>query len=140
MQVKYRIIKVHPEEHSITVRYYTDVLTEDKLAQNFDTFGNIVRNPDGSPTHCRTDYFLNIFRVPAPTEEELDAFIKQCIPLEWFKMQEAIANSSIDTSMSNILHLVGVEKSTNTDVVEANTSPVQFVRTGNTETTNTGNT
>ena len=42
MEVKYRIIGVDTNEHSITVRYFTDKITEEMLSVEFDRKGNPV--------------------------------------------------------------------------------------------------
>lgn len=135
MQIKYRIIKIHPEDHSITVRYYTDVLTEDKLAVNYDTFGNIVRNQDGTPTNCRTDYYINVFKVPSPTPEEIDELAKRSAPVEWLNMQEFIANNSVDTSMTSLQPMINIEKEISQEDLER-IAPILFV-SSNTSTSNT---
>lgn len=110
MNIKYKIISVDPTEHTMIVRFYTDLLTEEKLAS--------VRNADGSPAevdedgnilHCRTDMNIAIWQVPAPSGEELDAYIKLHAPVQWFELQEKIHNPEIDTSMADIIAKVGQE-------------------------------
>ena len=108
MEVKYRIIKVDPEEHSIVVRYFTDKVTEELLSTEFDDNNNPVMNEEGFPTRCRTDYHLNIFQVPSPTQEEIIQIINLNAPTEWLNMQESILDPNIDTSLSNISDLVNV--------------------------------
>lgn len=121
MEVKYRIILVDPEEHSIVVRYFTDKVTEEMLATEFDTNGNPVLNESGYPTRCRTDYHINIFQVPSPSQEEIVKIINYNAPYDWLNMQEQINNPNVDTSLSSATDLVNV-----TGVVERPTGPVIF--------------
>jgi hypothetical protein len=110
MNIKYKIIKINTEDHSITVRYYTDKLTEEYLT-SFKTYeGKPIYNEDGSLKGCRTDYNLNIWQVPAPTEEELEKYIILNAPAAWLTLQEKILDPNTDTSMSGILTLLNIEK------------------------------
>lgn len=104
MKIKYRILNVDLNEHSIYVRYYTDIITEDSLATEFDENNN-VRYKDGFPTRCRTDYHLNIWQIPSPSEEELKTLIMSSAPINWFMLQESIKNEEIDTSLSSAINL-----------------------------------
>lgn len=106
MKVNYRILRVIPEEHSIIVRYFTDIITEDFLAVDKNN-GTIERTPEGYPLRCRTDYNLNIFKVPTPSEQEIIDIILNGAPADWLAMQEAILDDSIDTSMDSVFPLVG---------------------------------
>lgn len=106
MEVKYRLIKIDPEEHSIVVRYFTSKITEEMLAIEFDENGNVVLNEEGYPTRCRTDYNLNIFQVPSPSQEEIQKLINYNAPIEWLSMQESIRDPNVDTSLSNIAPMV----------------------------------
>lgn len=109
MEVKYKIIKVDPEEHSITVRYFTDKITEVMLAMDLDGEGNAVLDENGFPTMCRTDYNINIFQVPSPSQEDIIRIINQNAPIDWLVLQENIKDPNIDTSLSSISDLVNVE-------------------------------
>ena len=109
MKLKYKILKIDEKEHSLLVRYYTDIITEDFLANAFDETGKIIKESDGSPKLCRTDTHFNIWETPSPSLEELEKTIISSAPLEWLKLQEKIKNPEIDTSLSSIKHKVGVE-------------------------------
>lgn len=110
MEVKYRIIDVDPNQHSIVVRYYTNVLSEDSLATSFNTDGSIARGTDGSPLRCQTDYNINIWKTDtAPTAEEIQKIANDAAPYDWFKLKHDILNPNIDTSLSNVSSLVGKE-------------------------------
>lgn len=110
MEVKYRIIDVDPNQHSIIVRYYTNVLTEDSLAISFNSDGSIARRADGSPQRCQTDYHINIWKTDtAPTAEEIQKIANDAAPYDWFKLKHDIMDPNIDTSLSNVSSLVGKE-------------------------------
>lgn len=122
MNIKYKILSVDPNEHSMVVRFYTDTLTEEMLATYKNADGSAVREEDGSIKNCRTDYNINVWQVPAPTGADLESFIMSHAPVYWFDLQEKIHNPEIDTSMDAISSLVGEEK---TVAVTLPTTPVQ---------------
>lgn len=98
--IKYKIVEVHPSEHSVVVRFYSDVVTEAMLAVQRDEAGKIVR--------CRTDYNINL-PVPSPTGPDLVKFIMGYAPVAWLKTQEEVLNPAVDTSMTSMEALLGVE-------------------------------
>jgi len=51
----YKIIEANEEDQSITVRYWTDVLSQEELRNSTGSY------PNGSPLRCRSDYNLNIW-------------------------------------------------------------------------------
>lgn len=113
LQVKYKIIEIDPTQHSIVVRFYTDKISENDLAISYltDENGNSIlqtRN-DGSPARCQTDYNINIWQTPAPTEEELKQIISLSAPYDWFKLKHSILDPTIDTSLSNVVSLLDKE-------------------------------
>lgn len=95
MNIKYRIIEVHQKEHSFVVRYYTDLITEDMLACQFNEDGSIMRNVYDAPIRCRTDYNLTMFNDHA-SEEDIDQQIRQAAPAEWLRIQEANMQRTTD--------------------------------------------
>jgi len=110
MEVKYKIIDVDPNQHSIIVRYFTDVLTEDSLSTSFNSDGSIARRSDGSPQRCQTDYHINIWKTDTtPTAEEIQKIANDSAPYDWFKLKHDILDPNIDTSLSNASSLVGKE-------------------------------
>tara|TARA_R110000751_G_scaffold79917_1_gene161114 strand:+ start:41 stop:409 length:369 start_codon:yes stop_codon:yes gene_type:complete len=109
MQIKYKIIGCSEEERSIIVRFYSDVITEEELADR-DTDGEIIRHSDGSIKNCRTDYNINLFQVPAPTGNDLEVFIARHAPKDWLEMLEKVKDPSIDTTLSTIQDMVGPER------------------------------
>lgn len=110
MEVKYRIIDVDSVQHSITVRYYTDLLTEDSLATSFNIDGTIQRDSNGYPLRCQTDYHINIWKTtPPPTENEIREIANSSAPYDWFKLKHDILDPNVDTSLSQIHSLIGKE-------------------------------
>ena len=108
--VKYRIIETHPKEHSVTVRYYTDKLTEDMLATERDIDGKPSKlGPDGKPLRCRTDYYINVWEPEGLTEERLHELLTRSVNFDWFKLQHKILDPNIDTSLSIAENLKGKE-------------------------------
>jgi hypothetical protein len=97
--IKYKIIETNADQHSIVVRFYTDVITEEMLAT--DILDGIVRR-------CRTDYSFDL-PVPAPTGSALQDFITARAPVAWLTTQEAVLNPNVDTSLSGITALIGLE-------------------------------
>jgi len=106
MDIHYKIIEVNPDEHSIVVRYFTDLITEEMLATIPDA---VEKRLDGSPIRCRTDYNINV-PIPAPEGEDLHNFILSRAPVHWLDTQEKIANTEVDTSLSSLKDLMNVKK------------------------------
>lgn len=106
ININYRVISVNPDQHSIVVRYYTDIITEDYLAQERDDAGRVIRGEDGKPVRCITDYHISIYETPSPSEERLLEIIKQNAPSDFFKMQEDVLNANVDTSLSSAISLI----------------------------------
>lgn len=107
--IKYKIIETDTSQHSIVVRYYTDIVTEALLST--DTVDGIIRR-------CRTDYSFDL-PVPTPTGTALHDFIVARAPTAWLRTQEDVLNPAIDTSLSGIISLVGVEVAFEPNVVIA---------------------
>ena len=84
----YKIIEANEEEQSITVRYWTDFLSEEELAADNN------RNPDGTPVRCRTDYNFNIWDN-TKTTEEIEKMIVSSFPREWFLLKYEIGRAHV---------------------------------------------
>jgi hypothetical protein len=115
MEIKFRILDTHPDEHSITVRYYTDIVTEDYLAVSKNNDGSIIRTSEGYPVTCRTDYNLNIFQTPTPSKDEILQYIHRSAPVAWLEMHESILNPQIDTNLETLDDLKKVEQTFDTN-------------------------
>jgi hypothetical protein len=107
MNIHYRIVKADPAAHGILIRYWTDKVTEMDLASQFDANGNPVLNSDGYPVSTRTDSFMSIYETPAPSNEVLIKRIIAQAPTDWLKLQEDIADASVDTKMADVKMIVG---------------------------------
>lgn len=105
MKINYRILKVNELEHSIIVRYYTDIVTEQYLASEKYPDGSCDLTPEGYPIRCRTDYNFNIWETPSPSEERIVEIIMNGAPKEWLHLHEQILSSNVDTSLSEIKSL-----------------------------------
>ena len=85
----YKIIEANEDDQSITVRYWTDFLSEEELAADNN------RNPDGTPVRCRTDYNYNLWDNKKTTEE-IEEMIVSGFPREWFLLKYAVKTPDID--------------------------------------------
>lgn len=108
MNIKYRILRVNEADHSFVVRYFTDTLTEDLLANYFDGEGNIIRDANGYPVACKTDTNITIFNNPTPSQNDIiqlvidhSSTIKDYLGILELRLQP----NSIDT-MANVKPLV----------------------------------
>lgn len=97
--IKFKIVEVNEAQHSVVARYYTDKITEESLA--VDTLDGVIRR-------CRTDYSIDL-PLPTPTGSDLETFILARAPAQWLTMLEAVANPQINTSLTSISGLVGIE-------------------------------
>lgn len=96
--IKYKILSVDDAERSVRVRFFTDTVTEEKMAQpNSD--GVVERGSDGSPLRCRTDYTVNIWKVPTPSSSEVHDEIMRNAPAGWLELMEAVADEGTVTAL-----------------------------------------
>lgn len=123
MNLKYKIIEVYPEQHSIVVRFYTDIITEGMLA--VDVLDGVIRRG-------RTDFNIDL-PFPAPTGNALAELIISRAPSDWLATQEAVLNPVLDTSLSSVAGLVGQELTPPTPTVQS----VVVTHTGVSDTGNT---
>ena len=104
MTLYYRILHFSAQEHSFTVRYYSDILTENALAIEYNVDGTPKLTPEGYPVRCKTDYNISLYNNYDPKPEDLMKLIKQNSPAEWFKLHDKIHQDK--TSFSYVLDLV----------------------------------
>lgn len=138
INLKYRLLRADSNEHSIVVRYFTDIITEDMLATEFDHNGAIMRTEGGWPTRTRTDYNINIWQVPSPSQEEIEKVIQGAAPADWLYLQEMILNPTIDTSLANVVNLVDTVGEIEKDLHPLIFNPESNTSVSNTQTTNVG--
>jgi len=117
----YKIIEANEEEQSITVRYWTDFLSEEELAADNN------RNPDGTPVRCRTDYNYNIWDN-TKTTEEIEKMIVSSFPREWFLLKYAVKTPNIDHTttgrMKGVASLLNKTHERESQKPEINNEPI----------------
>ena len=89
----------------MVVRYFTDLFSEDFLANMFNPDGSVNRTAEGYPTRCRTDFSIGFHNNKTPTENDVKELINRHAPRQWFAIQEGIFNKEYD--LSNIKHKIG---------------------------------
>ena len=100
MNIHYKIVEVWPSDHLIVARYWTDIITEQYLANSDEYFD------DGSPRRCRSDVSITL-PTPTPTGKDLEDIIMRNAPSYWLKTLEDVADPFVDTSMQEILSMRG---------------------------------
>ena len=100
MNIHYKIVEVWPSDHLIVVRYWTDVVSEQFLANSEEYFD------DGSPRRCRSDVSITL-PTPTPAGKDLEDIIMRNAPSYWLKTLEDVMDPFVDTSMQNILNMRG---------------------------------
>lgn len=100
--IKYKIIEIDTSQHSIVVRFYSDLITETSLATQWSETGGILRG--------RTDYNIDL-PIPAPEGAALVDFISKHAPTEWLSVQEKLLDPLIDTSLVVLTPLLNIEGS-----------------------------
>jgi len=119
MEIKYKIIETHPQLHSVVVRFYTNLLTEQLLCTYRDSEGKPILGENGEIVRCKYDLNLTFYQLPIPTGADLKTFILQYAPTQALDLEEKIISPSIDTSLGALTALVGVE-----EVGEVVTTPI----------------
>jgi hypothetical protein len=112
MHIKYKIVEVYPNDHTIVARFYTDEMPETQLMSAPGL------KDDGTPIRCRTDVSITL-PVPEPSEEELKKLIMLNCPLGFFELQEKIKDPTIDTSMSLSISLLNTENTTTAEEISS---------------------
>jgi|TARA_R110000824_G_scaffold79512_1_gene200262 hypothetical protein len=102
MEIKYKIIKSTPDEHSVVVRFYTDTISEEALAIRDAGTGEILLKEDGTIQSCRTDYNITLWDTPTLTGEALEKVIMRHAPTKWFELLGKVSDASVDTSLSGV--------------------------------------
>ena len=85
--IKYKIIETYEDTKSITVRYWTDNISEEELRVSAENL------PDGSPARCKNDIHIEL-DLTIKTEEDLHNRIISCAPIQTFKRAEEFKNST----------------------------------------------
>jgi hypothetical protein len=99
MKIKYRIIQANPQDHCIVVRYFTELLTEESLANYFNPDGSIVLTEGGYPVRCRTDYNLSLALYPSPTKDDILKLVNTMAPKQMFEIMEGALTNVYNMSV-----------------------------------------
>jgi hypothetical protein len=100
--IYYRILSLDETEGAIVVRYWSDEMSERDLSI-------IPGDTNATPEHCRTDTNLNVFDSRM-TADQLHDFLVDGAPADWLGMKARIRDPSIDTSLPQIMAMVGTSK------------------------------
>mgnify|MGYP003333075089 FL=1 len=96
LNLKYKIIEKNDDFHTITVRYWTDIVNEEDLRFSQNNLS------DGSPNRCKTDVSIMI-TSEIKTEEDLHNKILQTAPLVLLQNEQSIKNNNkLDTSFIDV--------------------------------------
>ena len=85
--IKYKIIETYENTKSITVRYWTDNISEEELRVSVENL------PDGSPARCKNDIHIEL-NPNIKTEEDLHNIIISFAPIQTLKRAEEFKNST----------------------------------------------
>jgi hypothetical protein len=107
MNLHYEIIERDLVDHTIVVRFTTDLLTPEMLEPQLAADGSVLRRSDGKVTRCRGDFNLMV-PVPEPDEADLRQLILRSAPIAWLTAREATLDPNVDTSMPTSTALMGV--------------------------------
>ena len=114
MNIKYKVINYDVADQTLTVRYYTDTISEEFLAiRNPDT-GDIILNEDGSIQACRTD--INVTLWTDIEGEALHQELLRHAPVVWFSLLGSTPTAEV-TSRNQAL--VGIERVQGSTLEEA---------------------
>ncbi len=103
MDVTFRIIEAHPDEHTIVARFSTACCPEESLVSQY---GDPDENGERPILRCRTDVAITL-PIPAPTGQALTDYIAQFAPRGFFEVKEAVADPGVDTSLAEAVSLLG---------------------------------
>lgn len=96
LNLKYKVIEKNEDFHTITVRYWTDIVNEEDLRFSQNNLS------DGSPNRCKTDVSIMI-TSEIKTEEDLHNKILQTAPLVLLQNEQSIKNNNkLDTSFIDV--------------------------------------
>lgn len=102
MDVKYKVVEVWPDNHTMVVRYYTDSVTEEMLKSSD------AKKENGDYVRCRTDVSIDV-PIPEPSPAEIEKLILKNAPIAFLERQEAIWNPNVNTAMVSTASMQNVE-------------------------------
>lgn len=101
MILKYRILSVDEPSRSYVIRYFTDIITEDDLATDFDIDNEIIRDANGYPRRCSTDVSYSLIFDSDFTPENVNFKIVTSAPYDWLVLLEKIKSNTVP-GMDNV--------------------------------------
>ena len=110
MNINYRILSKDDEQHSLVIRYWTNIISEESLATSVDYKGNIEVDGNGHPLRCRTDYNLTLYGLNRPTDVELHNLAMRSAPVSFFKLLELRKIDPQKLDLSAVNDLIGIDK------------------------------
>jgi hypothetical protein len=116
MNVHSRIISVDSNNHSMVIRYWTDLITENSLAVAFDNNGRIIMDSNGYPSRCLTDVNYTFTFHPNPSSNDINVILKSVAPVPSLFLREQIESGNLQYDLTNVIQEIGTES-----VFEANT-------------------
>lgn len=114
LKINYRVLGCDKENHSMLVRYWTDNITEEDLANRFDEYGKIIYSIEGYPSQTRTDVNISFFSNPNPSEQDIKKMIESGAPTFWLHNLEQIKSGNTAYCLANVESIVGATGSFNT--------------------------
>lgn len=123
MKINYRVLSYNEKDHSMLIRYWTDVLSEDDLALIFDEYGKIVYDSNGYPIRTRSDVNVTFYDNPNPSNEDIINKIKASGSISWLQLMEKNRLSNTQYSLANVASFVGVSNSFDTNDIPATQIP-----------------
>jgi len=111
MKINYRVLSYNEKDHSMSVRYWTDILSEDDLNALFDEYNNIVYNSNGYPVRTKTDMNITFYNNPNPSSNDIVNLIQKNAPTSWIYNLEQTKISNTEYSLANVASFVGVSSS-----------------------------
>jgi hypothetical protein len=108
MKINYRVLSYNEKDHSMSVRYWTDILSEDDLNALFDEYNNIVYNSNGYPVRTKTDMNITFYNNPNPSSNDIVNLIQKNVPTSWIYNLEQTKISNTEYSLANVASFVGV--------------------------------
>lgn len=111
MNIHYRILSKDDENHSMIVRYWTDIISEESLATELYEDGSPVLDESGHPRRGRTDYNLTLYNYEIPTDIQLHDIIVRNAPISFFKLLELRKTDPQKLDLSAVQSLIGVDRS-----------------------------
>lgn len=112
MKINYRILSADKTNHAIVVRYWTEVLSEDDLATEFNPNGSIKLDENNQyPVRCATDYNITLYDYHNPSEEDIKTAVMDHAPIKWLQLKEDMILNKNATNLKSANKLLNKDDS-----------------------------